>query len=121
VEPRRRAGTVTHQNIGYAFPMGPYYWLVHQLGVPCGRPALLDGHLFFAAGTGVLVLGRLLGLSRAGQVGAALMYMLTPYVIDYIARISAIVMPWAALGWLLVFTVLAVRKGHWRYPRCLPW
>ena len=111
------AGTVTHQNIGYAFPMGPYYWLVHQLGVPMwvGQRFWM-GTLFFAAGTGVLVLGRLLGLSRAGQVGAALMYMLTPYVIDYIARISAIVMPWAALGWLLVFTVLAVRKGHWRYP-----
>src|ERR1700676_5338230 len=22
------AGTVTHQNIGFLFPMGPYYWLV---------------------------------------------------------------------------------------------
>jgi len=116
------AGTVTHQNIGYAFPMGPYYWLVHQLGVPMwvGQRFWM-GTLFFAAGTGVLVLGRLLGLSRAGQVGAALMYMLTPYVIDYIARISAIVMPWAALGWLLVSPCWRCARGIGATPRCLPW
>src|SRR5262245_9306183 len=27
-------GTVTHQAIGYLWPMGPYYWLTHELGVP---------------------------------------------------------------------------------------
>ena len=74
------------------------------------------GSLFFAAGTGVWYLGRLLGLTRSGRLAAALAYMLTPYVLDYIARISGIVMPWAALGWMMAFTVLAVRKGGWRYP-----
>ena len=61
-------------------------------------------------------LGRLLGLSRSGRLAAALAYMLTPYVLDYITRISAIVMPWAALGWMLALTILAVRRGGWRYP-----
>ena len=42
--------------------------------------------------------------------------MLTPFVIDDIARQSAVVMPWAALGWFMSLTVLAVRKGGWRYP-----
>ena len=27
-------GTVTHQNIGYLFPMGPWYWTLDGLGVP---------------------------------------------------------------------------------------
>ena len=27
-------GTVTHQNLGYLFPMGPYYWLMDRLRVP---------------------------------------------------------------------------------------
>jgi len=111
------AGTVTHQNIGYLFPMGPYYWLVAELHIPIwiGQRFWM-GSLFFAAGMGVWYLGRLLGLSRSGRLAAALAYMLTPYVIDYITRISAIVMPWAALGWMVALTILAVRKGGWRYP-----
>ncbi len=111
------AGGVTHENIGYLFPMGPYYWLVQQLGVPMwvGQRFWM-GSLFFAAGTGVWMLCRLLGISRTGQVAAALAYMLSPFVVDDIARTSAVVMPWAALGWLMYFTVLAVRKGGWRYP-----
>ena len=35
---------------------------------------------------------------------------------QYIERISAILMPWAALGWMLGFTVLALRRGGWKYP-----
>ena len=27
-------GTVTHQTLGYLFPMGPYYWLMQTLGFP---------------------------------------------------------------------------------------
>ena len=116
-DPDVGAGTVTHQNIGFLFPMGPYYWLVAEAHIPVwiGQRFWM-GSLFFAAGTGVWYLGRLLGLSRAGRLAAALAYMLTPYVLDYIARISAIVMPWAALGWMLALTILAVRKGGWRYP-----
>jgi arabinofuranan 3-O-arabinosyltransferase len=116
-DPDVGAGTVTHQNIGFLFPMGPYYWLVAEAHIPVwiGQRFWM-GSLFFAAGTGVWVLGRLLGLSRSGRLAAALAYMLTPYVLDYIARISAIVMPWAALGWMLALTILAVRKGGWRYP-----
>jgi arabinofuranan 3-O-arabinosyltransferase len=111
------AGGVTHENIGYLFPMGPYYWVVQQLGIPMwvGQRFWM-GTLFFAAGTGAWKLCRLLGVNRAGQAAGALAYMLTPFVIDDIARQSAVVMPWAALGWFLSLTVLAVRRGGWRYP-----
>ena len=33
-DPNIGLGTVTHQNIGYLFPMGPFYWLIDQVGVP---------------------------------------------------------------------------------------
>src|SRR5262249_21183594 len=33
-DPNIGFGTVTHQNIGYLFPMGPYYWLMQALHVP---------------------------------------------------------------------------------------
>jgi hypothetical protein len=116
-DPDVGTGTVTHQNIGYLFPMGPYYWLMAELHVPVWvSQRLWMGTLFFAAGTGVWVLGRMLGLSRSGQLAAALTYMLSPYVLSYIDRISAILMPWAGAGWMLVFTIRAARRGGWRYP-----
>ena len=34
VGPHVGLGTVTHQNIGYLWPMGPYYWLMDAIGVP---------------------------------------------------------------------------------------
>ena len=74
------------------------------------------GTLLFAAGTGVRYLARLLGIAAWGQLAAALPYMLSPFIVDYLARTSAILMPWAGLGWMLGFTVLAVRRGGWRYP-----
>ena len=42
--------------------------------------------------------------------------MLSPYVLDYLDRISAILMPWAALGWMIGLTATAARTGRWRYP-----
>ncbi len=116
-DPDVGAGTVTHQNIGFLFPMGPYYWIVQELHIPMwvGQRFWM-GSLFFFAGTGVVFAARLLGLSRWGCVAAALMYTFTPFVIDYIGRISVILMPWAALGWMVGLVVLAVRRGGWRYP-----
>ena len=101
-DPDVGAGTVTHQNIGFLFPMGPYYWVVQELHIPMwvGQRFWM-GSLFFFAGLGVLFAARLLGLSRWGCVAAALVYTFTPFVIDYIGRISVILMPWAALGWMV--------------------
>jgi len=110
-------GTVTHQNMGYLFPMGPFYWLVDQLGIPMwlGQRFWM-GALVFAAGAGIYVLCKELGISMPGRIAASLLYALTPYIIDYIARMTAILMPWAGLGWMMVFTIWAARRGGWRYP-----
>jgi len=115
--PNVGSGSVTHQNIGYLFPMGPWYWFFHVVKVPTWiAQRLWMGTLVFAAGAGVRYLARLLGIAVWGQLAAALVYMLTPYVIDYLARTSAILMPWAGLGWLVGFAIVAVRRGGWRYP-----
>ena len=115
--PNVGSGTVTHQNIGYLFPMGPWYWGLHAAHVPTWiAQRLWMGTLMFAAGMGVRYLARLLGVAAWGQLAAALCYMLTPYIIDYLARTSAILMPWAGLGWLVGFAIVAVRRGGWRYP-----
>ncbi len=122
-------GMVTHQNIGYLLPQGPFYWLGHALSIPVWvTQRLWTGTLLFAAGSGAWYLARVIGLgarrrdSRPLPLGAAapfvagLVYMLSPYFLQYVQRISAIVMPWAGLGWMVAFTVLAVRRGGWRFP-----
>ena len=49
-DPHIGMGTVTHQNIGYVFPMGPYYWIFNELGVPdwVAQRLWLGSILFFA-------------------------------------------------------------------------
>ena len=110
-------GTVTHQNIGYLFPMGPYYWILDKLGVPDWvAQRLWLGSILFFAGVGVLYLLRTFGLRGPGVVVAAVAYMFTPYTLDYSARISVLLLPFAALPWMIGLTRKALRDGGWRYP-----
>ena len=47
-------GTVTHQNIGYLWPSGPFYWFFDTLGAPDWiAQRLWLGTIIFAAGMGV--------------------------------------------------------------------
>ena len=47
-----------------------------------------------------------------GMVVAAAVYMLSPYVLDYAARISVILLPWAALPWLIGMAMRAGTRGR---------
>ena len=52
-DPQVGMGTVTHQTIGYLFPMGPYFWVMEHLGVPMWiTQRLWLGSILFAAGAG---------------------------------------------------------------------
>ena len=110
-------GTVTHQNIGYLFPMGPYYWLMDRIGMPDWiAQRLWLGSIMFLAALGVRYLMRTLGAPEFAAAIAGLVYMLSPYTLDYAARISAILLPWAALGWMLGLTIRASVLQRWREP-----
>jgi arabinofuranan 3-O-arabinosyltransferase len=127
-DPSVGTGTVTHQNIGYLLPMGPWYWTFHALHVPTWvAQRLWTGTLLFVAGLGMRDLCHTIGWggtdrARAGRVVgvgvtvASLSFMLTPYVLEYVARISAILMPWAALPWMISLVIRALRTGSWRHP-----
>jgi arabinofuranan 3-O-arabinosyltransferase len=116
-DPHIGMGTVTHQNIGYLFPMGPYFWVFDKLGSPDWlAQRIWLGSILFCAGAGVLYLLRTFGFRGPGVVVAALAYMCTPYTLDYSARISALLLPFAALPWLIGLTRKALRDGGWRYP-----
>ncbi len=120
-DPNIGMGTVTHQNIGYLFPMGPYYWVMHMLGVPAWvSQRLWLGSILFAAAVGVLYLLRTLHVRGPGVAVGAVVFMLTPYTLDFAARISVILLPWAGLPWMLALTIKALRsdrgRGAWKYP-----
>jgi len=116
-DPNYAAGTVTHQNIGYLFPMGPWFWAFDALHVPDWiAQRLWFGSIVFAAGAGVLFLCRTISKRDVGAVAAALVYMLSPYVLAYTARQSVILLPWAGLPWLLALTERSLRRGGWRDP-----
>ncbi len=116
-DPHVGLGTVTHENIGYLLPMGPYYWAMAELHVHLWvAQRLWMGLLLYTAGAGTLYLCRTLGVNGPGRYVAALAFMYTPYVLQYAGRISVILMSWSGLPWMVAFVVLALRRGGWRYP-----
>jgi hypothetical protein len=121
-DPDLAMGSVTHEYIGYLLPMGPYFAFMHVLGVPTWvAQRLWTGSLMFLAGAGVLFLLRTLSIDMTtwrglGAEVAALAYMLSPYVMQYEARESVLLLPWVGLPWMVGATARALRGGGWRYP-----
>src|SRR6478609_3298883 len=110
-------GTVSHQIIGYLFPMGPFYWLTSHAAIPDWvAQRFWLGSISLAAALGARWLFRQLGTGRAGAIGGALVYMLTPYQLAFTARISVLLLAWAGLPWLVALTMRAVRREGWRDP-----
>ncbi len=98
--------------------MGPYYTLTNLLGIPAWiAQRFWLGSISFAAAAGVLYLLSTLNWKHRGAAFvAALVYMLTPYQLAYTARISAVLLPWAGLPWLVALAIRSVRRGGWRDP-----
>lgn len=114
-DPSVGAGTVPHQNIGYLFPLGPYYWVMEAIGSPDWiTQRLLWGTLVFAAAYGMFRLARWLGWSASGALVAAFAYGFSPYLLSYVARLSVILGPWAALPWMVLLVAKAARTRSWK-------
>ncbi|HTZ10011.1 MAG TPA: alpha-(1-_3)-arabinofuranosyltransferase family protein, partial [Acidimicrobiales bacterium] len=116
-DPTVGLGTVTHEQIGFLWPLGPWFWAVHALGIPLWvGQRLWIGLVLFAAAAGVVYLCRTLGLGGPGRFVAAAAYMLSPYWLQDVGRMGVLILPWAGLGWMIAFVVRGVRQGGWRYP-----
>ena len=113
---RHFSGWVPHQNVGYLWPSGPFYWFFENvLAIPDWiAHRLWIGTLLFLAGSGVAFFSRRLGLSATAVAVAALVYQLSPYVLPYVSRTSALLLPWSLLGWILGFSVLVARHRRAR-------
>ena len=111
-------GTLSHQTVGYLFPMGPFYWFFEDV---IGLPAWITqriwlGTIILLAGLGVRYLLRALNVSGPGVPIAMLAYAFSPYVLGYSAIYSVMLSPWAALPWWIAFVALGMRRGGWKYP-----
>lgn len=115
---RQFGGWVPHQTIAYLWPQGPWYWVFDQLGVPDWiAHRLWIGTLLFLAALGVYWAARLLGMPKHGALAAGVVYQLSPYILPYVSRTSAMLLPWAAVGWLVGLTIRSVTSEHrWRHP-----
>ncbi|WP_131773956.1 alpha-(1-_3)-arabinofuranosyltransferase domain-containing protein, partial [Protofrankia symbiont of Coriaria myrtifolia] len=120
-------GVVTHQNIGFLLPQGTFFWFLDLLSLPTwAAQRLWTGSVLFMAGAGVLFCMRSFRWPHRFAFVAAAGYMLTPYVLEYEARMSAILLPYTGLGWLLGITVRGLREARgglagwrpdgWRWP-----
>ncbi|MEN3272116.1 MAG: arabinofuranan 3-O-arabinosyltransferase, partial [Actinomycetota bacterium] len=117
-DPNIGLGTVTHQTIGYLWPMGPWFWFFDLIGSPDWvAQRLWVASIMFAAGAGIVFLLRTLGVRHLPSiVAAALVYELSPYVLHYAARISVILLPWCVLPWLVALAHRALTSRSWRAP-----
>ena len=110
---RQFGGWVPHQNVGYLWPTGPWYWVMERLAVPDWvAHRLWVGLLFAAAGWGTLRLVRSLGLGSAASLAAAGVYQLSPYVLPYVSRTSGLLLPWALLPMLCLTAMRFGRSGR---------
>ena len=113
---RQFAGWVPHQVIAYLWPQGPWFWLGDTVRLPDWVVhRLWIGTLMFLAGAGVLWLcRRRFGLGVLASLAAAIVYQLSPYLLPYVSRTSAMLLPWAGLGWLVGLTMGAALRTRWR-------
>ena len=119
-DPNIGVGTVTHQNIGYLWPMGPWFWAFEQLGVPDWVAQRLwlgiDHRSSPASATAFLAAHPRAGAARRGR----------GHVRSTPCRPTSLTIARRHLGdppplrrrspWMLALTIRACRDGGWRAP-----
>jgi arabinofuranan 3-O-arabinosyltransferase len=106
------------QYSGYLWPMGPFFAVLHSIGLGAWVVQRIWLGLMYALSVwGILkLLDVLIGRPRgvAHVVGAAF-YLLNPYVVVFTARTSITLLGYAALPWLLLITYHGLRAvSGWR-------
>lgn len=109
-----QGGWVLQQHAGYLWPTGPFFALTEWLP-DWVQQRLWVATLLIAAGLGARFAARHLGLSAGAATIAGLVYQLSPYPVPYLARTSAMLLPWAVSGWVLAAAVLATRRPSARW------
>ena len=114
------AGTVSHQHVGYLFPMGPFFALAEVVGLPDWlAQRLWLASITALAGFGARWMLRRVGVDRLGAFVGAVVYMLSPYQLAFSSRMSVLLLSFAALPWIVGLTFDGVRRVGWREPAAI--
>ncbi len=115
-DPLTSAGTLQNQAYGYAFPMGPFFGLLHSAQMqPWVTQRLWESALLIAAFLGVVRLTQVLGISGLWpRIAAGACYALSPRMLSELTSISSELMPVAVLPWVLVPLVRGSHAGSER-------
>lgn len=110
-------GTVTHQNIGYLLPMGPFFSIFHSLGMPAWLiQRVWIGSILFGASFGAFTLfRRLWGRSPAILVGS-IAYGFSLYPLGQVTGQSGLLLPFVAFPWLVLAAIKSIRSSSWSGP-----
>jgi arabinofuranan 3-O-arabinosyltransferase len=115
-DPSTSFGQIQNQAAGYLFPMGPFFWLPHELGVPMWIvQRIWIGVLLIVALWGVAALARQLQIGRpVDWIVAGGAYALSPFILTQLASTSAALLPAALVPWALLALVHGSRGGSER-------
>ena len=116
-DPIGALGMFADKTYDYTFPMSQWFWFGDRIGLPMWLThRLWIGLLLFAAGTGVVFLLRTMNWTEQSWLLAALAYQCSPYVLLYAGSRSTVLLAWAALPWLIAFTMRSLVDTGWRSP-----
>jgi arabinofuranan 3-O-arabinosyltransferase len=117
--PQQAFGGVPYQAYGYFLPMGPFFVAGHLLGLPTWViQRLWVAVLLIAAFWGIVRLAEALGIgSPSSRIVAALAYVFTP-PITLLGGVSASILPFSLLPWVIIPLVHGARGGSTRRAAC---
>ena len=115
-DPAAAFGQLQNQAYGYAWPMGPFFWLGELVHLP---PWVIQrmwwSLLLVIAFVGIVRLAQRLDLgSPTTQVLAGFAYVLTPRITTLLGGVSVEVWPMALAPWVLLPLVTASERGSVR-------
>ena len=114
-DPLAAGGQLQNQAYGYLFPMGPFFWLGHTLGIPGWVVQRLWWSLLLVlAYHGALLVLERLGIGTGwSRVIGAFSYALAPRMLVGLGAISSEIWPMAVAPWVLL-PLMAVPPGRER-------
>ena len=110
-------GQFQNQAYGYLVPQGPYFLVLHGLGVaPWVAQRLWSALLLIVACEGARRVARWCGLPPGGALLAGIAFACSPRLLGTVGVISAESLPGVVLPWVLlpILAVIAGRQTPWR-------